>query len=277
MSKIETAIGLCVGVLLCLSVAQRAYPAFEHLNMGARPAAMGGAYVGIARGPEGLLVNPAGIAGATSFTGVAFYSRPFGLKELDGSGLSIFYPLRIGGAGVAARRFGRSPYEEHVFSLGAGVIVLPTVYVGAAAHLYHLRIASYGSAVTAGLDVGVLVTVGYNVTWGVTIYNLNRPRIGACEEHLPQVLATGVSITPARSVVMTADLHKDVRYPAEVRIGASYRIVEALAVRCGLQSNPGRFSGGIGLWVGLVRVDYAAGYHYDLGLTHSVSVTVGME
>ncbi len=277
MTKIRTPVSFCAAVLLCLSAAQRGYPAFEHLTLGARPAAMGGAYVGIAQGPEGLLVNPAGIAAATSFTGVAFYSRPFGLKELDASGLSLLHPLRTGGIGVAVRRFGRSPYEEHVFSLGAGLIILPTVQVGAAAHLYHLRIASYGSAATAGLDLGVLVSVAYNVTWGVTIYNVNRPRIGACEEQLPQVLATGVSITPARSVVMTADLHKDVRYPGEVRIGASYHIVEPLAIRCGLQTNPGRFAGGIGLWVGPVRVDYAASYHYDLGLTHSVSVTVGME
>jgi len=260
-----------------LLAAERGYPAFEQLAMGARPAAMAGAYVGFAQGPEGLLVNPAGIAAATGLTGVAFFSRPFGLKQLDASGFSLFYPLRYGGVGAAARFFGRSPYQEQVFSLGLGMVVTAHVYVGASGHLFHLSIASYGSASTAGLDLGVLMTVTYNVRWGVTVHNVNRPRIGECKEQLPQVFATGVSITLAPPLVVTVDLYKDVRYPAELRIGGSYRPLAPLALRCGLQSNPGRFSGGIGLWVGLVRVDYAAGYHYDLGVTHSVSVTVGME
>ncbi|MCR4439533.1 MAG: hypothetical protein QHJ34_15900 [bacterium] len=264
-------------LLVLLLAAERAFPAFERLTVGARPVGMAGAYVGLAQGPEALLINPAGIATASGITGAAFYGRPFGLKELDASGVSLFYPLRYGGLGGAVRLFGRSPYQEQVFSLGAGMVVLPHLYVGAAAHLYHLCIASYGSASTAGADLGLLMSVAYNVRWGVVVSNLNRPRIGDCREQLPQVFATGVSITPAPPLVVTVDLHKDVRYPAEVRIGTSYRPLAPLALRCGLQTNPGRFAAGIGLWAGIVRMDYAVSYHYDLGLSHSVSVTVGIE
>ncbi|MBC7188057.1 MAG: hypothetical protein H5U38_13615 [Calditrichaeota bacterium] len=267
----------CGMLLVLLLAAERAFPAFERLTVGARPVGMAGAYVGLAQGPEALLINPAGIATASGITGSAFYGRPFGLKELDASGVSLFYPLRYGGIGGAVRLFGRSPYQEQVFSLGAGMVVLPHLYVGATAHLYHLRIASYGSASTAGADLGVLMNVTYNVRWGVVVSNLNRPRIGDCREQLPQVLATGVSVTPAPPLVVTVDVHKDVRYPAEVRIGAAYRPVAPLALRCGLQTNPGRFAAGVGLWAGIVRMDYAVSHHYDLGLTHSVSLTVGIE
>ncbi len=251
--------------------------AFEYLSFGARPTAMAGAYVGYARGPEALVLNPAGIAGAVGLATTAAYSRPFGLKELDASSISIQYPLRLGGVGLAARQFGRTPYQEQVLCAGAGFIVMSQLYVGVAAHFYHLRIASYGAASTLGLDVGMLMPVSPTINWGVTVRNLNRPRIGECHEQLPQVLATGLSITPVMPLVVTVDLHKDVRYPAELRLGAAYQPLSALVVRCGVQTNPGRFAAGLGLWLGPLRLDYAASYHYDLGLSHAISVTIGTE
>ncbi|MDZ7338266.1 MAG: hypothetical protein ONB30_06995 [candidate division KSB1 bacterium] len=269
------AIALPVGVLLCGAVP--GYAAFEHLSCGAEPAGMAGAYVGYARGPEAILINPAGVAAAVRPAGLVSYSRPFGLKELDASGISAHLPLRVGGVAVAARLFGRAPYQEQAFSAGAGFIVTPRLYVGAAAHLFHLRIASYGAASALGIDLGLLTAVSPTIHWGVSVRNLNRPRIGECREPLPQVLATGVCITPVMPLAVTFDVEKDVRYPAELRLGTAYRPLPPLVVRCGLQSNPGRFAAGFGLWVGLVRIDYAASYHYDLGITHSMSLRIGME
>jgi len=250
-----------------------AYPAFEDLIIGSRPAALAGAYTGIMAGPEVLFFNPAGLSLNSTFSIATFYSRPFGLKELDISALSFSYKMRHGIIAVAARLFGRNPYQERTLYTSFAVPVTPDLYLGATLKVLNVHIHNYGSASTTGIDLGFMARLSSKICWGVCVKNINRPRIGDYGELLPQRFSTGVSVYPFEQMLISCDLVKDVRFPAEMRIGTNCNVTDILSVQMGIRNNPSRVSFGFRLNLSCAIFDYAVSKHYDLGLTHSVSLS----
>ena len=247
--------------------------AFENTATGARPTAMAGAFVGLADSPDALFYNPAGIANLGYFSSSVFYTRPYQLKELDMATCAATLPFAPGALGVAYKRFGRTPYQEHTVYISGAATIATRVQAGVNVKLFHLSIEKYGSASAFGIDLGFLTKLTSVMKWGVCAKNINRPRLGDCREQLPLSYASGISCTPHSKLIILLDVSKDVRYDPSVHFGASFTPLPFAALRLGVQNSPSRISFGAGVNAGRLHIDYAVRTHIDLGVTHSFSIT----
>lgn len=246
--------------------------AFVDVGYGARPVAMGSAYVGLADGPFSIQWNPAGMAHHDS-TKIAFsYIDQMGLFEYQH--LAGSYPFGDNyGIGLAAVSTGNEAYRELTVEAGiAGSYRAWTVGLG-----IKYRNASYGnntlspdnyavfepneiekgisnqvsgSANGFGLDLGVMyrpdprVSVGLRVRdliapmqWNSEVENPNLEARGSYVENIPTEVALGTAYFVRENVVITTDY-----VPAlldgtvnKIRVGGEATLLEVISLRGGIE------------------------------------------
>ncbi|MCX8009937.1 MAG: hypothetical protein N3A61_02195, partial [Ignavibacteria bacterium] len=64
------------------------------------------------------------------------------------------------------------------------------------------------------------------------------------------------------------EAEKDVKYPFNIKFGLEYDIIKYISLRFGVNNEPSKFTGGIGIHFSMFHVDYALLSHQDLGLSH---------
>jgi hypothetical protein len=269
-------------VIFCLPISSRA--AFELQTVAARPAALGGAYCAVSDDAPGSLHNPAAAGRSTRRTLALSAGRPFGLAELDVQQLSIVQPISRWAVNFWARRLGDDLYREVMLGLCCSRRLGDNLSAGVALRGLQLAIAGYGSDRTWCVDLGISGAVNSAVHLGMSAHNLNHAHLGRGEQAVPQLLRAGIAFRPERHVLLCADLVEDVsdvtkggsfpgKYPVEIRLGCEGRLRRSLALRLGFQNRPLRMSGGIGLTIGPVVVDYACRSHRFLGPTQHITIS----
>lgn len=268
---------LLVGLSLLVSglfLPSSGFSAFEDMEVGARPLGMGSAFVAIADDANGIYWNPAGIGRITGSQLTAFYSQPFGLKELSFGVVGYVHRLPWGCFGLGYETFGNRLYEEKTYLLSYGQALEKRISIGANLRVMRLWIEGYGSDTAFGLDFGLLAKLGKGLNWGIFTRNLNTPRIGRAKEKLPQSLTAGLSFRPVEGLIIGCDVYKDIRFPSQVRVGQEYRVLPYLTLRMGVVTNPSRFAAGFGLDLKMFKIDYAFFTHRALGASHQTSLTI---
>lgn len=229
---------------LFLAAALTAGPlrAFDEFSVGARPAALSGAFTAVADDVHGLYYNPAGLALLPRPELTAYYARLFpNLSDQTRTALTFLggaCPLpfdgRWGGAGVGYTEFrvdslykerqlvlgyGRSLLADRL-SLGVGLKSLQRVFGDTADTLNAFSGNNPGNrtgaidpvfqgghgATAVGLDVGALYQLFPQWRLGLALANLNRPDLGlANDEKLPLIARMGVAYQP-KFMTVSADL-----------------------------------------------------------------------
>jgi hypothetical protein len=140
-------------------------------------------------------------------------------------------------------------------------------------HYDYYNIKNYGSDGLIGIDVGALVTVLPQLTWSFSLSNLNSPSVGQGEDKEEQLLRMGISCTPTKEFIMDLDIHKDLKYPANLCFGFDYQILKPFSIRAGINTEPPEYSLGFGLVYLKFGFDYAITVHNELGSTHFFSLS----
>ncbi len=251
------------------------YPAFEGTDWGARSAAMGGAFCGLSDGCETIPINPAGLAQIISPQWAAFHTRFYSMEELAYSSISYGQPSRLGTLGLHGSAFGRDPYQEFLLLAGYGY-PLGRISLGGNVRLMRVQISDYGSANSVGVDLGLLGTVSEGLNFGMSIQNLNSPRIAG--DDLPSSLVGGFAMSPARGLILCGDVYKELRHGLETRIGVEYSLGSYLALRSGFKTGPSSMiTWGVGCYIGNLELSYSGKNHAALGLTHGFSLVFSLE
>jgi len=269
--------------LLIILVPFSGQAAFEHVETGARPAALGGAYCALSDDVHGPLHNPAG-AGWLSHQAIALSaSRPFGLAELDTQELSVLQPAFGWVLGLHARRFGGRLYREMTIGISGARRIVDILSAGCCLRGRQLAIRGYGSDESWSLDLGLVALPGERWRWGMAVHNLNNGRLGRDRQGMPQVLMVGLACRPEERLWLSGELLGDLTdlsvdpfgspaYPLEWRLGCEARLRNMAALRLGLQNRPLRISAGLELAAGPLRLGYAWRSHPLLGSTHHVTL-----
>ena len=264
-------------IVLIFCVTSRLLGAFEPQMPGGRSVALGGGGVAAPLDTWSAFTNPGTLATLPSRSLALMYApQQFGLPELARGAFSYVEPTGIGTFALSGTRFGFTLYREVEFRLSFGTPITPAFSVGASVDYYHLTIEHYGSASTFGLDVGMVLSVTDEVRWGFAAMNINAPTLGEEKEKLPQVFSTGVSYQPFPEAAIVIDIVKELQFPAELRVGVEYTVLDLIALRGGTSSDPSLLCAGVGLHYSLLQLDYAFTNHVDLGATHQVSLSVDL-
>ncbi len=270
------------------------------LGLGARPAAMGGAYLALAKGADSLYWNPAGLTQLRDiqasfdhlswFQGVndeaVQYGQPlYNLNSAFGLGLSYLYATDIsrdnwGNPGPSFTDFDFSAQAAYAMSVTDDLSLGMT---------YKIIRQGYASAFSmgSGFDFGMqyLHFLNQPLRLGLGMFNVGTPlSLGSSLALLPWTLKGGLAWTPAPRLNLEADYsYQPLDYFSEVSVGGEYtwRADPFLAtLRAGYLIGPqnalGLLAGasvGLGLGWHSYQLDYALVPYGDLGLTHRITLT----
>lgn len=216
--------------------------AFDESPVGARPAALGGAFTGLADDVHSLYYNPAGLGTLYRPEVTAYYARLYpGLSDQThtaqtfiGAALPLPADRRWGGLGIGYQEFrvdslfkertttlayGKSLMEKRM-SLGVGLKMLDRSYGENADTANAFSGANPGNRTGAqdpvflnghsktalGVDLGALYTILPDIRLGLSLLNANRPDLGlVSDDRLPMITRLG-AVYDKKLLKVTADL-----------------------------------------------------------------------
>ncbi|MGC9019510.1 MAG: hypothetical protein ACP5LJ_07465 [Candidatus Bipolaricaulaceae bacterium] len=274
------------------------------LGMGARPMAMGGAFVGLADDGNSLLFNSAGLANLQSLSvlssgevrpdisvygqmavalphfGLSLHYFDFGnVPQTDNLGnVTGYFSYRtytlIAGAGIRGADLGLKNVPL-LRDLGVGIKVkylkVSTLDPGSGSGLAFDLAFLYGGPNT-GLRIGFLTGLGL----GFVLENVVGVPIRYGSGHVEdwsRAVTVGLSATLFNSWTFAADFAAG----KGVRVGLEWCPLSAIAVRAGLRSEGVvMWSLGIGVRYGMFTLDYAFVTHPYMAGQHRLSLELGL-
>ncbi len=268
---------LPVALFVFLLIPIHIYASFELSGNSARSQAMGQAYVGLANTPDAIFMNCSGVAQLSDMNLSIYYTRPFGMKELNYGSLAAIVPTSIASFGAGLISFGNETYREQSLIVTINRSAKQNFYYGLNLHYMKLQISDYGSDFSFGIDAGFLIKMTPKFNWGFFASNLNRTKIGRANDSLPQTFCTGIAIFPVSDLILNLDIFKDSMFPVELRCGMEYLLFNRIALRTGFTTEPAQFCAGFGFLFSLSEVNYAVTTHPNLGLTHHLSLQLQLK
>jgi hypothetical protein len=273
---------------------------FLQLGVGARPAAMGGAFVGVSGDVNAMSWNPAGLVHveraelslthAVWLQGIAYSNIAYGRPALGGTIGAVINRLSSGDI-QKVDNTGLRLAESYTMSDTMGLVSYArrrgSWALGAnlkyiSSHIEEENANSYAA------DVGVLYS-GFRL-WGRKFrLGLSMQNVGTAakyvdeDEPLPVITRAGCYFEPFKGLSLVSDLNYMDRY-ASIHAGAEYARpigVLVLAARAGYKNDTvrklgalSRLTAGIGLEWGDYQLDYAWNSFTDLGITHRISLGI---
>lgn len=263
-------------ILLIFSIFQipeSTMPAFNKKETGAIAIAMGQAVVAINEFPMAIYYNPAALHRFGHANIILTYQNYYGLRELNEVDALINFSIAGNGLSVALNRFGNNLYRETQITAGGCLKIVEGCTVGLSVQYYLISIKNYGQDAAFGLNIGLLYKLLPYLSVGALATNINSPDITRSDEKLPQTFTMGFAYEPIESLMLSFDLYRDLKYSLEYRAGFSYRIINPLYIRGGIEDQAGIYSLGVGIFTVFFNLDYAIKIHHILGASHIFSVT----
>ncbi|MFA4905197.1 MAG: PorV/PorQ family protein [Candidatus Margulisiibacteriota bacterium] len=299
-------IGLLAGVSLAADNLLITDPTY--IGTGARPLGMGKAYVALAEDADGVFINPAALGKISQPKLTSMYSNVLG--DVNYVVLGGAYPVGLNsaiGAGIVRSGVeGIDLYDSLGTSLGSGswgnsVAFLSygqnfadgKLSLGASMKYYNqggTGTATIESASASGLgfDLGAIYSPTEMLSLGISAQNPLGTRLEnglGAENKVQSIVKMGANVklepfgTQKMNVAVDADL--SARRPTTYHAGIEYMPVNNIALRVGLDQDPGvgglvetNPTAGVGLKVGGMQVNYA--YHPYSGIadnaTHYISL-----
>jgi len=286
---------LLLGTALTVLLAGLATPAradFRHQRMGARPRAMGSAFVSLSDDANAVLWNPAGLRSDDRLTAMITRNWLYDVSTLQNDMLSLTFPARAGvslGAGFV--RVGiQDIYHEDTYLLSAAADVpwLRGLALGATGKLLRLEAPGYeqygdpaydGGDTGFALDLGWLYDSGGNWRLGGVVTNLNEPYLQLLStttepDPVYSGFALGGSYLFRKTLLLTADLRSREGGWGSITVhaGAEIWFYDALALRAGY--NVDLVTMGLGLQDVHWEADFSLETHKELGNVYMLSFTV---
>ncbi len=286
------AILFLLAICAALTAATTVMADFRHTRMGARPRALGSAYVSLSDDPNATLWNPAGLTRDNRLSLLATRAWMYSVPELAHDYLTVDIPSWHGlHFGASFVRLGIDDiYYEDVYHLAVAVEApfIEGLSVGVTGKIFRLTAPgaeqyndpSYNGGDTGfAADIGFLYDSGEAWTLGGVVYNLNEPYL--------QLLTTTTDPDPVYSQFAlggsylfrdTLRLSCDLRSReggwdnSAVHGGAEIWFFDAMALRAGL--NAGLVTMGVGLQDVRWQTDISLETHKELGNVYLLSFTV---
>jgi hypothetical protein len=219
--------------------------------------------------------NQAGLAYLDAPTFALNYENKFMLNNVGLGALAIGIPTRSGTFGLLLHSHQVLDYAENKYSLSYGRKLAERFSVGLALNYNTIRFPDvYGKSNALSADLGFRVEISKELTAAGHVYNLNRAKLNTgTTEYIPTIMRFGLNYSFSKKVFLAAEAQKDLDAPLVIRAGAEYKVIDQLAIRIGVSTNPTLNAFGFGLYLKNFVLDVAASWHQTLGFTPQLGMS----
>ena len=218
--------------------------------------------------------NQAGIGFLTSSEVGISYENRFGLKELGNKAIAGVYITPKGNWGLTIRSFGFKNYSENKFGLAYGRAISPKLSLGMQFNFHNiLQPAGYAALNRFTIEAGMMYKFSDKLHFATHLFNPTRTKIiSYSNEKMPTILKVGLAYHYSTKVVAMAEIENDIDFQTNVKVGLSYKIVERITVRGGINTFPWRNFLGVGIVFDDLYVDASASFDPKLGISPQLSI-----
>jgi hypothetical protein len=215
-----------------------------------------------------FIVNQASLAGLKNIAAGIYGERRFLLTELNNYTAAIGLPTHSGNVGMKAVYSGFSEYSETQLGLAYARNLGSKMDIGVQFNYTGIRIAGYGNASAISFEAGGIFHLSDKLHTGFHINNPVGGKFGKDQqEKLPSVYTMGWGYDASAKFFFNLELVKEEDQPINVGAGLQYQFIPQLLVRAGMSSATSTAWIGFGFQFTSIRVDVAASYHPQLGMT----------
>lgn len=266
---------------------------FLKLDVGARQAAMAGAFGSVADDVYAINYNPAGLVQAGTISLTAMHNQRFQSIKYEylayaqkvwwggviGGSLGYFHMGDIKGSLV-----GNKPAPD--FTASDSCLTLSYTHpwsdrfsIGTNLKIIYEKIESEDAA-TVAFDLGTFYKTPIdNLSFGLCLQNLGSGlKFIRDKSDLPMNLKAGASVKLLdEHLLMALEANKPIDNKVNLRFGLEYWLIDAFALRAGYRTDldvGSGFSGGVGLKVLNYQIDYGFVPYGKLGDTHRISLSM---
>jgi len=266
---------------------------FLSMEEGARPTAMGGAFVGVSDDATAVFWNPAGFGLERGLKLTAMRTRLYSIGGLSEDCVAVGYSGSRLGVGFGWARTGLADmYSENTFVVGLGKrLFLDGMALGGAVRIYDVEAPGYeyyndpgynGGDTGYAADLGLLYR-GRNWSVGCTVRNLGEPDLRMIEttetaDPIHTEVRVGGTYTFREVMLISGEVRRPRQVPGYYEgktsfyLGTEIWFFDAFALRSGLYRD--RAAAGLGLRVENVMVDAAVISERRPGNKYRLSVSL---
>jgi hypothetical protein len=242
---------------------------------GAKQISMSNSDIALSNDVFALYSNPSGLSQMNwREVGIYYSPAPFGIKEISNGFAAYHEPTDYGSFSIGFMTYGFDLYRENKFTAGYSNNFSNKFFYGLSISYHTVSIKNYGNDNTVHFLLGGLVYLSNDLRLGFSVDNPSRATFGDEENQLPMLINSGLSYDVFDELTFNLALQKDIDLPASFRFGIDYLLIEHLNLRFGIDSEPARYSAGVGINYNIFSLDYAFFTHQDLGLTHQFGLIV---
>ena len=242
-------------------------------SAGASTLAMGNASVGLPN-PFSSINNQAAMAFMDNGALSVFSRNQFfvdGVNQISAAGI---LPTKSGAFGLALNYEGFDLFNESKVGVSYGLLLAEDFSIGAQLTYYSLSIEQYGSTNSISFDAAIMYQAFDDLYVGAQIINPVQQDLTAFNtDNLPTTLKVGFGWLASDQVTITGELLQQFENDPVVNAGIEYRVIDAVALRTGISTNPTLNSFGVGFLLKQIQLDIAANYHQVLGISPALSLT----
>jgi tetratricopeptide (TPR) repeat protein len=260
---------------------------FLKLGGGARPLAMGEAYVALADDASAPFYNPAGLSQINFPEVITLYNKWF--IDTTQQLASVAFPSRLGVIGLSYSGFGSGDIQGYgstgeatsLFNTNSYSLALSLsrkidrdLSLGLTVKSVTEKLENSNASTVAG-DFGLHYWVNPRFSLGLAALNLGSGlKFVSASTPLPVSYRFGAAFSGkmfGENIIFTSD-YISYQEGAKLHLGVEYLIRNFLSLRAG--SSGGSLRGGVGIAANLFSFDYAYLGHQDLGPAHQLSISL---
>jgi hypothetical protein len=265
---------ICTGIVF-LFISIPRLPAMDNNGRGVKAIGMANAFAAVSDNCWAIGYNPAGLTKVRDAQCAAFLiPEQFGLQELKTTAFAMAIPFSCASVGIQVVKFGFDFYSETEIGLAYAQRVDKNISCGLTVHYLRVDIDRYGHAGAFNFNGGFMTQVSDGVEIGFSVHNLTAATLAATGERMPQLVNLGIGWSPLENFQISAEMEKDVRFPASIKIGLEKVVLSSVSFRAGMANNPDTYSFGIGIRCSILEFGYAGYSHPDLGWTHQIELSM---
>ncbi|MBX7095217.1 MAG: hypothetical protein K1X56_10865 [Flavobacteriales bacterium] len=248
----------------------------DNLPVGARSAGLAHASLAL-NDAWAVQNNQASLAYLEQFSGGVYYENRFLIKDMNLSAAAFALPTKSGTFGLLYHSFSLSSYNESKAGISYGRKITENFAVGIGINYNSIRFGGiYGKGHTLTGEIGFRLALNKNLVASAHMYNITRSKLNTSNsgsEYIPSIMRFGLNYSISKKIFAALEAQKDVDHPLIIRAGAEYRVLDLIAIRAGISTNPTLNSFGFGFYFKDLVLDIAASYHQTLGFSPQVGLS----
>lgn len=224
-------------------------------------------------GHAGYAANPASLAFVQKTDAGIFSEKRYMLQSFSSSGAVVTIPFHPGAAGITADYSMAGTFKAANLQLGYGLKLGERAGVGVSFKYHQLGVSGYGNASVISAAFGAIFQVNDQLQTGFSIQNPAGGRFGKSGvAYLPVIYSFGCGLDASEKLYTGFEIVKAESQPLQVNACFRYRIAPVCLLSGGISSASSQVWAGAGLQLRPFRLEIAACFHRQLGITPVVGI-----